>query len=72
MDTNYKTDYTFFYSNQLGHDQEIDWAPGPLFKVLPAMRGAESELVWQHRKWGYIRMPDSALLSCRVTAENNE
>ena len=72
MDANYKTVYTFFYSNQLGHNQDIDWAPGLQFEVLPAMRGAESELVWKHRKWGYIRMPDPALLSCRVTAEAND
>ncbi len=69
MAASYGTYYTFFYKSSAGGNQDIGWAPGLGFEVLPAVRGDESELVWRHEKWGYIRMPDAAVISCRTHTE---
>ena len=65
MTAHYKMIYTFFYKGKTGGNQDVGWAPGLCFEVLPATYGDENELAWKHRQWGYIRMPEPKVVCCR-------
>ena len=72
MNAHYKMLYTFFYKGKTSSYQNVGWAPGLGFEVLPASRGDENELAWKHKTWGYIRMPDAAVLSSRVSTADGQ
>lgn len=69
MNSSYRTIYTFFYMDSLGHNQNIECVSGLCFEVLPALNGTENELLWDHKRWGYVKMPEPIVLSWTAKME---
>jgi lipopolysaccharide transport system ATP-binding protein len=58
----YKTCYTVFEEEVLGHNQDIDWCPGLSFDLVPSEDTKGIDNIWRPQSWGYIRLPDPQLL----------
>ena len=60
---NYKTCYTVFEEDEMGHNQDIDWCPGMSFDIIAAENTRGIDNIWRARSWGYIRLPDPVVVS---------
>jgi lipopolysaccharide transport system ATP-binding protein len=58
----YKTCYTVFEEEVLGHNQDSDWCPGLGFDLVPSEDTKGIDNIWRPQSWGYIRLPDPQLL----------
>ncbi len=63
MDATYKMRYTFFEKNDFGVGISIDWIDGLCF--TKKRENAGSELVWNVKQWGYLRMPSPKIVSIK-------
>lgn len=64
---NYKTYYTVFEEDEMGHNQDIDWCPGMSFDIIAAESTQGIDNIWRARSWGYIRLPEPAIVSLKKT-----
>ena len=55
MDAEYKTNYTFFFKDEFGNNDDMDWVPGLSFRKTTAT--AAQKWIWRPSAWGYIRLP---------------
>ena len=66
MNATYEIIFTFFSIDQYGNTCNLDCVHGQIFTVTPMKIGNGEERMWNTKNWGFIRMPDSAVLSLTV------
>lgn len=59
MDATYRMRYTFFYKDNYGNYQNIDFVDG-LYLIKAS---SNNQLVWDIKNWGYIELPEPEIIS---------
>ena len=70
MQSDYKFFFTFFHKDQFGNNEDIDCVPGLGFEINTISSNSRESIVWKPKNWGYIKMPDSAIISHTIRDES--
>ena len=72
MEARYHFVFTAYCRDPFGNFRNLDCVPGLSFSIIAAAQSGPGELVWNVRKWGYIKMAESFVRKVQVIAERSE